>query len=284
MPLRKKPLPPDLRTRAFSIQPHSRLTLWPSLLAALVLAAVNAPVVKAGELADEAAETFMETEGANATFLARIFGPDSHTTISLTSVVDETAKSFSYQSAPGSTYLGQSLMLSGSGAFNSMSGSWDLTISGQLGSQAWSGTGTGTFVDPPFFPTLELDLNVKPPKPPLLDYESSVTYDQTGARTISLGSISFSVLGKTVASASAHDDHILQGPDKGKWSWHLDNVQVGSQNFNVTSAGNIDNGAFQTQVAAVPEPPGWLLLGAGSLSLLVRPRRPLRAGTPGCCA
>jgi hypothetical protein len=201
----------------------------------------------------------MDAEGANATLLGRLFGPDNGTVLSFTYSVDNVNETFSYSSMPGSTYLGQPFSLSASGDFNSTSGLWEMSASGALGSTSLNGTGSGSVTDPPPIPTGTYSWLWG-----LLDYHASVSYSAVFSSVESTASAGLSIAGTDVATFSGTD---LQKFGQG-WTWTAGQIQIGGFNFDILSAGNDPAGTFTTQITTVPEPTALNLISIGALSLL----------------
>ncbi len=219
-------------------------------------------------------ELMMDAQGANATLLGRLFGPDPSTVLSFSSSVDEADGIFSYSSAPGSTYLGQPLSLSVSGTFDSASDLWEMSASGALGGTSLSGTGSESVTGDPLGSWLwnwgPLDAHAR----------STIVFTQNENGIID-GSYSsltggLSVSDTDVATFSAEDN---QNPD-GSWTWTSGSIQIGGYTFTINSEGSEISqegnnllGSFQTQILPVPEPSTFTLLGIGTLSLLACFRR-----------
>jgi hypothetical protein len=62
--------------------------------------------------------------------------------------VDPVALTYSYATAAGSTYNGQALAVSSSGAFDSGAGQWNFSGTDSLGAGSWTSSGMQTFTDP----------------------------------------------------------------------------------------------------------------------------------------
>jgi PEP-CTERM motif len=90
-------------------------------------------------------EVMMDVQGTEAQLYGAMLGvPSSPQTLSGTTSTDGSAASFSLSLNPGSTYLGQPISDSVSGAFNPIDGSYDWTGTGSWGGNAWTETGSIT--------------------------------------------------------------------------------------------------------------------------------------------
>lgn len=87
-------------------------------------------------------ELMIEDVAHNALMLGDLFGPDSSSPLSFTTDVNTSTLTYSYSLNLGSTYLGQSMTLSGSGTFNTAMETLYLTSSGVLGTTSWNTSGT----------------------------------------------------------------------------------------------------------------------------------------------
>ena len=95
----------------------------------------------------------MQSQGADAEFIARLYGSDPGVSLLFASNVEPAATRYDYAVASGSTYRGQPLVLSGSGALNPVSDQWETFSSFSLGLVSWVVRGSVprlTEVDPPF--------------------------------------------------------------------------------------------------------------------------------------
>ena len=125
-----------------------------------------------------------------------------------------------------------------------------------------------------------------PPIPIPLDYRVSVTYDQTPIRTASTGSITFTVAGVPIVTATSRDVLMLQGPNAGQWQWMLPEFSLGGSIIGIRSDGvnpfpNGGQGTFTTQIEAVPEPTTLLLLGTGLGGVAIKMRKKLKLSKAG---
>jgi hypothetical protein len=203
--------------------------------------------------ADAVTEVMMETQGADAVTIARLFGSDANSVLSYMSFVNVAAQSFSYAMNPGATYLGMPISLTGSWFLNT-NDVWTLSSNGQVGSTTWTQTGTGTISGDPkgsftFF-TGPLDL------------EFTIDYATFPDATESVFSIALTLLGVPVLSGNGYDRLDSTGIEIGNWNWNLN--PIGNQ-FRVDTRGHTpfpDGGAgiFTQQILPVPEPATWFLL------------------------
>jgi hypothetical protein len=229
----------------------------------------------------EVIEVLMDAQGANATLIARSFGPDSNSVLSFTANV-QVGQSFSYSSTPGLTYLGQPLSVTTSGIFNTSTNAWEMTSSGSLGGTSLSGTGREFFDDAP--PQGEMNWIWGP-----LDYRSFTTYpnlfdptlpDSESAITLTILGIPF-ITGITSIDTLRHDD---LGAD---WQWVLPQIElvlpsgarsqtrIDSKSATFPTNPNV-NFTFTTQIqeiAAIPEPASYLLFSIGLLGFAGHARR-----------
>jgi hypothetical protein len=86
-------------------------------------------------------EMLAEDLSENGGFVALLFGADGSSRIDLSSSVDPTSLTFSFMTSPGTTYLGQSLMMTGNGTLDSTMKTLAVSATGMLGSTAWSTVG-----------------------------------------------------------------------------------------------------------------------------------------------
>jgi len=94
-------------------------------------------------------ETMMEGQAHNSIYIGHIFGPDAATVLSFSSNLDPVSRTFSFLLAAGQSYLGLPISLSTVGSYNAALEMYRWTISGQLGSQSWSGVGSATWIGDP---------------------------------------------------------------------------------------------------------------------------------------
>ncbi len=90
---------------------------------------------------EENMEVMMDSIGSTASLIARVAGVDENSPLSFVTTTDTPGNSFTYSLLPGSTYMGQSLTLEGTGTYNPPTERWDLTLTGLYGSEPISGSG-----------------------------------------------------------------------------------------------------------------------------------------------
>jgi hypothetical protein len=209
-------------------------------------------------------EALMDAQGANATLIGRLFGPDSGSVLPFSSNIDALAGRFSYTQMLGATYLGQPVSSQGSGTVDAGTNSWTMSASGSLGVASWSGTGSGNIsADPTFSFQWNWVVNL-PGSQLLLDYLMVVQVTAVTGILESEETATYTVAGKPVAFARGTD--FVSGP---VWTWNLsDNAQIG---LAVASAGlqpeDGQPGSFTTTIVASSEPPGPTTLFLGLLAL-----------------
>jgi hypothetical protein len=149
-----------------------------TIATAVFIALVAMPMFATSVSTDEIIETMMEAEGTDTLFLGQVFGPDSSSGLHFTSNVNLSTGAFSYSLVSGQKYLGSAFSLTTTGTFNSALGEFVWTTTTQLGSQHWSGSGSGTWSgDPTFKENYTVTLNG-------VDYAVTGTIDP-GAHTSS---------------------------------------------------------------------------------------------------
>jgi hypothetical protein len=209
----------------------------------------------------EVTEVLMDLQGAEATFIGRTFGADDSSPLSFTSNVDVANKRFTFTLQPGVTYLGRPITLTGVGAFNAVTGVYDLTTMGTLGSSSLDGTGTFSVTG-----TGGKGSDRWPPTGPhYVDYESVV--DLTHA-PISITEATFTIDGAPQFSIPVPD---FYNPTVASWRWDLPGVTVDNHTFAVAATGFSPKdggvGSFTTRVLSTPEPASLLPFTCGILSL-----------------
>jgi len=247
----------------------STLGRWSVLL---VLLNLLGPVAVADFLTppDEAVEALMQAQGQDLTALVRFFGNDGNAVLHFSTTVDANARTFSFLLLPGSTYLGMPFTMSTTGSGNATD-AWTWTTTSTLGTQTWTITATGQFVDPPSFFDVFVDID------PFKDQHSYVTFDQTASRTVSVETTTFTMhdiitnVDTVYKTTQRFDTHVLQGPDAGKWVWgDVTTDQIDGHTLHIQSNGFSprDGGAGDFTATFVPEP-STFLLSVSSLVLLV---------------
>jgi hypothetical protein len=247
----------------------SILSRWGSLL---ILLNLLGPVAVADLLtpADEVVEALMQAQGQDLTALVRFFGNDGNAVLHFTSAVDVNARTFSFLLIPGSTYLGMPFSMSTTGSGNATD-AWTWTTTSSLGTVTWTTTASGQFVDPPSYFDIFVDIDLTK------DQHSFVTYEQTAGRTVSVETTTFTShdlitnVDTVYKTTQRFDEHVLQGPDAGKWIWgDVTADQVDGHTLNIQSGGfsPLDGGAGSFTATFVPEP-STLMLTVTALAFLV---------------
>ncbi|MBS0196447.1 MAG: hypothetical protein JSR77_06795 [Planctomycetes bacterium] len=224
----------------------------------------------------ELMEVIMDAQGNDGTFIARAFGSDSASPINYMITTAPDAKSFEYSVAPGSRYMDDWLSISTQGVFNPLSGGWDITTSGQLGNETWSGSGTtifGSAFNPADDPEPQRSDFRIVLGPVVLDYHSVVQIIQTPNNSHSSGTFTFTVNDAPVASVHGID---YVNDIAGDWHWYINSVTIGGRTFQVAANGTVVSPTYMTSIQRVPGPGGIaaLLLGA---AMVVSRKRPPRA-------
>src|SRR6516225_1057442 len=92
--------------------------------------------------ADGVTDTMMEYQSEQLMMIGHVFGADGASPLSFSSTVDAAAMTYSFQLKLGSTYLGQSMTLAGSGVFDTATDTFDRSALGSLGAFHWTSAGT----------------------------------------------------------------------------------------------------------------------------------------------
>jgi hypothetical protein len=116
-----------------------RIPVAGATLLAAALAAL-APGAKADPMMD-ATEALIVAAQDSFSYLPRLFGVNS-SSVSFDSFVDPLGTSISFAARPGSTYAGQALSLSVTGAFAPATQTWSFASIGSIGSNSLDGDGT----------------------------------------------------------------------------------------------------------------------------------------------
>jgi hypothetical protein len=208
-------------------------------------------------------EMMMEAQGANGTLIARAWGIDVASPLSFTSSTNEADQSFTCSSLPGSTYLGESISVEVSGAYNEPLEIWELSSLIQRGDESCEGTGTAQFATRAETAEAEWAWPVVPGHPMLLDYHLETTYGIPGP-TISIGLITSTVNHLETGRYRCRDR--LQAD--GTWKWQQKKRRGGrGDDFGVVSEGFVDPGTgdgFSTMVIG-PSPADGDLNGDGDV-------------------
>jgi hypothetical protein len=247
----------------------------------LVSCAMTGNVVAGSMFSDiqENIAVMMESQAANQTFIARSFGIDAASVLSFSSSTDVVGKAFSYSLAPGSTYNGLSMTFDVAGAFNAPLGLWELTSSGSLGTESWTGIGTASVLGDP---RVEVEWNWTS-RVLGFDYASVTVYVDIVPflETVSAGVLVNTTHGMPVGFGVSVDALVRIPGTPFVWEWEkflITSIQPGvdpadtGQGFRVVSSGTILEtggvGRFTAQIQPIPEPSTWLLMGSSLLGLL----------------
>ena len=228
-------------------------------------------------------EALMSNVEANHIFIPYFYGFDA-AALSYTSQVNADG-SFSFASDSGLVYLGEAFSLEGTGIYDAVADTYNLSSAGSIGAQSWTILGTATFQGPVGGDRV-IDLNVDIAAPSLGkigDVHIETVYRRgppaTSTGTGFLTDKDGIQIPNTRFTSTDHLD------SDGKWrndSSTFDPPEPPTPVFNVTSDGHNDPGGgggnFRVSYNAVPEPSSILLLGIGSLAVL---RLPLRRRSRG---
>jgi hypothetical protein len=221
-------------------------------------------------------EVMMSAQEADIVHVQRIFGAAPDTSLTFSSLVDVAAQSFQYSSAPGSTYLGSPFQLTTTGILAGPN-TWSWTLSGSLGAQTWTGTGSHVVVGDPESSTVVHFVVAGDPT----DYDVGVIKDVTqnaDTSTSSVESIWLTIGGSAVSLrwAGRNDTGPIPTPLKPEeppYSWGMFGVQPTGINIIATGSSavapeGISSGSFTITQTAAPEPATLALLGMGLLPVL----------------
>lgn len=99
-------------------------------------------VADAGFDYTQVVESMMESQTDNGLLLLQTLGVDNAATLNYTGFIDTTSGSFSYSLLGGQTYLGQSISMGTVGTYDSTSGIYSWTTTGQYGPLSITGSGS----------------------------------------------------------------------------------------------------------------------------------------------
>jgi hypothetical protein len=244
----------------------------------LIVGGLTAPA-KADPITPTVLLTEMLTQdmAENTGFLEILFGADQTSPITFSIFVDPVNLLFSFSTRPGTTYLGQSLVLGGSGSLNSTMGITSLSASGMLGSFAWTTAGSYQLTGDPneyqFAGTQSLDAAFAASNPGTL----SIAYTSV-LSTFVLMPNGVSTAHGTYRNADGVDFEFWTAKDTYTKIPHLivdvdwstitpRTLPFWSQSvfLNISSDGGA--GTNDVDIYYTPEPSDWLLGGAGVLAL-----------------
>lgn len=200
----------------------------------LFLICSNSFLAKAALLTseEETIEAMIDAQTANITYLLRAFGDVQPPALDLSFVTttDFVNKTFSFSTSPGSAFNGQSLDMDVTGAFNTTTSMWDMSSSGSIGTDLFSGTGSMLFDLSPLDPDIKAGAKGSWLWG-LLDYRSEIMLSGTGG--FSRGDIIFTIAGNDVGRATVHDRLLPVVPGKPrKYKWRIEKIEFGLANVN----------------------------------------------------
>lgn len=111
------------------------------LASAVSAAASDTPIV-------EVTETMMSVAEMESATLGLAAGPDAFSQLQFASFVDPVARTFTFSTLPGQTYLGMSVMLTSTGTYAG-NGQYSFAATGSIGGSPWTETGTGLWSGDP---------------------------------------------------------------------------------------------------------------------------------------
>lgn len=220
---------------------------------------------------DQMTALMFENQAANAEMIGLLFGPDAAAPLDFTSNVS--ASSFSF-ALPPTLYLGQALVLTGSGVFDPVTDILSYSASGSYGACSLASVGTGniTLASGLLAGVLNLDFLVNGIKAA----DSHLEFFERTNNTI--GNFSFATdENGEVIPGSIRTSNYRRGPDRQPLF-----TATAALGFTVSIEGvsPIEGGAgrFTTRIEPVPEPATLALFGAGTtlLGLLWAGQRPRR--------
>ncbi len=237
-----------------------------SLLAllAIVLAARSAsasPIL--------APETVVHAQFNDALALRAHLGVDNFNLLKFNYDIDNATGDFSYSTAPGQTYLGQSIILSTTGSFDAPNSTFNYSATGLVGADAWSSTGSTVWVGDPVA-TINQNITINTPFGPRnISISGTMNVDESGNSNGTLN-----VAGPGInANVSATVTDFVSG---NTWTIGglMPNLPPVSGKFNTTAlAPNQLQGQSEF---ALPEPGALSLLALAAAAALCRSRRTRR--------
>jgi len=211
-------------------------------------------------------ELMIENQGNNAGFLGLMFGPDSSSPLVFESNVDPSTNTFSYNLTPGATYLGQSLALTGSGAFDSLNNSVSFSSSGTLSSEPWmiSGGGDISLITSVYVLGVHLDLWFGLAMQKTFDLHAEISFFEDG--TSRMEGYYTDMNGNKIPESDFTSRNRYKIADAGEWEYESDISGLG---FAVRTEGYspLEGGVGTFTTSVVPEPSILFLIGSGLLLL-----------------
>lgn len=240
---------------------------------------VAGSAVARADLLTTTTELLFEEQGTSAIVLGSTFGADPRSPLSFTSFIDPSGSSFSYATISGSTYLGQSLTISGSGMLDA--GNYDVSASINLGGAILQILGKETVKENP-----DGSVTITSDKDKIEDgKKTGDTHTETrltglggdDPKSHADGHLTEPDGTTTPDSDFSADDTWNKKTKKWEWDGHFDVMggpvpDVFSSGFTPAEGGA---GTFTTIITA-PEPSTLKLFLPGLLILLVCLRAPLR--------
>jgi PEP-CTERM motif-containing protein len=243
------------------------------ILFALILVC-TLPIVSYADPFRVTLETMMEAQAQNSLYIGHLFGADPSTVLRFTSTLDSAARTFSFSLLPNQSYLGQPISLTTIGSFDATLGQYNWIISGEFGSQSFSGNGSATEVG-----------------------DDPIIHSQ-----IILGGSLFRITGLVVFGSRSSGIYVFEGPPgtpfagpfgpyqgtdifiDSKWEHTVEvppNPLV-PNGLVVFSIGDVPfppeggHGDFNVQIISTPEPTTSLLLGTGVVGVAMNLRKRLK--------
>lgn len=215
--------------------------------------------------ADELTDFMMEYQSEQLMMIGRLFGPAVGSPLSFSSTVDAAAMTYSFQLDPGSTYLGQSMTLSGLGVFDTAIDRFDRSAVGSLGDFEWTSAGTdvvGGLLDDVTTGKSNEDFKDENGEK-FMDIHDDKEYNKTTKKS--------KITTQLTKKDGSNDGEPNTGKDRLRpdGSWEL--VQSVTQfDFEIVSNGfsppGGGDGSFTSSVNQVPEPCTLAMLSAGMLA------------------